>query len=56
MKTTKVKRDIYQEVTDRVIEQMETSSTKWINPMIKSGGVPMNPTTGNNSTASTACC
>ena len=42
----KAKRDIYQDVTNKVIEQMESAKTSWVNPMIQSGGVPMNPTTG----------
>lgn len=43
-------RDIYQEITDRIVAQMESGDSNWINPMAGSGlggGWPMNATTGN---------
>ena len=41
-------RDIYQEVTDKVVAMMETSGTNWTNPMTGGAkGWPFNPVTGN---------
>ena len=43
-------RDLYQEMTDRIVAQMESGDSNWINPMAGSGlggGWPMNATTGN---------
>ena len=42
-------RDLYQEMTDRIVAQMESGDSNWINPMAGSGGGswPMNATTGN---------
>ena len=43
------KRDIYQEVTDKVIDMMETSGSNWTNPMTGGQkGWPFNATTGNH--------
>jgi len=33
--TTKIKRDIYQEVTDKVLDMMKTCGSNWTNPMTK---------------------
>jgi len=43
-------RDLYQEMTDRIVAQMESGNANWINPMRGSGlggSWPMNATTGN---------
>ena len=40
-----MKTDIYQAVTDQVIEMMEAAGTDWVKPF--AGGTPMNATTGN---------
>ena len=43
-------RDVYQEITDRIVAQMESGDSNWINPMAGSGlggGWPTNATTGN---------
>lgn len=51
-KVTKIKRDVYQEVTDKVLDMMETHGTNWTNPMTKHGwsfnGVTMQSYSGVN--------
>jgi len=51
-KVTKIKRDVYQEVTDKVLEMMETHGTNWTNPMTEKGwsfnGVTMQSYSGIN--------
>ena len=43
-----MKIDVYQEVTNQVVEMMETAGANWIKPFeALAGGMPMNATTGN---------
>jgi antirestriction protein ArdC len=43
-----MKTDVYQEVTNQVVEMMETAGANWIKPFeALAGGMPMNATTGN---------
>lgn len=42
---SKIKRDIHQEVTDRILEQMETCGTNWIKPFTSGGHQVVNRVT-----------
>jgi antirestriction protein ArdC len=46
MKTRKTRRDVYQEVTDRIIQQMEKGVVPWRRPWSEAGGIPMNMVSG----------
>ena len=39
--------DIYQDVTDRILEAMETGDTNWLKPFTASSGMPANAVTRN---------